>query len=411
VDTNSAWLAGLTVIVIAGCLARFAARRTFQTAVVGEIVIGILIAQALVFLVPRGGDLLETPFPALRTLADLGITLFMFEMGLHAHRLGQAGKSRVRWTVPLGSFFVPFLVGCGLATLIQPEHSGGSRSAFVLFIGTAFAATAFPVLARILEEKGMHRSALGAVAVHAAAVCDILCWSIMAIVIAWSRSETDHRTWLAAVYVAAMLLVVRPLLRRWLSKGGGTADGIRLPILLTGLLTSTFLSDLLGLHVIVGAFLFGAIIPAGAAGESIRRFMEGAAPLCAYLLLPTYFVLAGLRLDLTGLGAGDWLLFVVVVGAAVAGKLLGTYSGARLGGLQYRSSVRLAVLMNTRGLTEIVILTIGLEAGIIDQRIYTVMVLMALVTTAMTTPLLGILARRWDRASRPSPDTRDLISA
>ncbi|GAA3950863.1 hypothetical protein Aau02nite_23140 [Amorphoplanes auranticolor] len=297
---------------------------------------------------------------------------------------------------------MPFVFGAGLAMMIAPEHGGSSRTVFVVFLGIAFAATAFPVLARILQERRLTGTGIGNSAIGAAAICDVVCWTLMAIVIAASRPAADHRIWLAVAYLAAMVTVVRPLMRRWLRQNRAEASESRLPVLLATLLVSAFVADMVGLHLVLGAFIFGAIVPKDASGEPVRVFMSNVAPMCSYLLLPAYFVLAGLQLDLAGLDIGDGALLAAVLAVAVGGKFLGTYAGSRLGGLPHRRSVTLGVLMNTRGLTEIVILSIGLEAGVIDRELYTVMTVMALITTAMTTPVLDLLDRRWGRPVRPT---------
>jgi Kef-type K+ transport system membrane component KefB len=381
------------ILVLARVLGALAVRLA-QPAVVGEIVAGILLGPTLFHGAVANTVLPPGIRPELSALADLGVAVFMFAVGLEAD-LTRPGGARAAVSVSVASTVLPLALGAGLGLVLASSRATPDRAAFVLFFALSMAVTAFPVLARILLERGLHRGRLGQLALAAASLGDVLVWSLLAVVVAAVNpaGASPWRLVLLVPYVAA-LLAVRPLLRR-LVRPAGPRSPRRLPkdrfaLLFTGMLVSAGCTEFLGLHFIFGAFLFGALVPrdadAGATADVVRQ-----ATRLGGLLLPIYFVIAGLRVDISGTGPGSLVTLALILLVAVGGKLGGGYLGARVAGLGHRTALGLGVLMNTRGLTELVILTVGLQLGLLDGRLYTLLVVMAVVTTAMTGPLLAVL--------------------
>jgi Kef-type K+ transport system membrane component KefB len=372
------------IAVIAAGLGALAARLG-QPPVVGEILTGILIGPTVLdgrvaaFLFPADVRPLFVP------LANLGVALFMFLVGLEIDGERLRGARRGAVGVALGSLLVPFGLGVALAVLLP----GGHGVAFVLFLGVAMGATAFPVLARILVDRDLQRTRLGGLALAAAAICDVLAWSVLAVIVSLHGGGAGSWRLLAAIpYAAVMLLVVRPLLRR-LADRGVLGDG-RLVVIVIGVMASGGLTEWMNLHFIFGAFLFGLLVPRGREG-GLRAAIEMRVGSVARLLLPVYFLMAGLNVDLGGVDLGGLAVLGLLLLVAAGGKLLGVYPMARLHRVPPREAVALAALMNTRGLTELVILTTGYQLGVIGRDLYSLMVVVAVVTTVMTGPLLRLM--------------------
>ncbi|MGI8335432.1 cation:proton antiporter [Actinomadura scrupuli] len=418
-------LLDLVVVLALARLLGAGAKLLRQPPVIGEILAGILLGPSLLgsswaassWLGFSPGRELFPPdiLPALKALADVGLVLFMFVVGMELDQRLVRGKGRVAAGVSLGSTVLPFALGCGVALWLAEQHApDGKTLAFVLFFGAAMSATAFPVLARILTDRGMQRTELGGLALASAAVIDVLAWTVLAVVVALAGTEGDDQ-WhvaLAVPYALVMLFVVRPLLRRLVpsyQRAGRLTPGL-LALVLIGLFASAWATEWMQVHFIFGAFLFGAVMPrsgqvrprAGAAVPEQRsddlaaerlghEILERLEQLAILLLLPMFFVVSGLAVDLTDLDLGAVGVLAVILVVAVAGKLVGAYAGARLTGVPHRRSAALATLINTRGLTEIVILTVGLQKGVLDNELFSLMVVMALVTTAMTGPLLRLI--------------------
>jgi Kef-type K+ transport system membrane component KefB len=383
-------LLDLALIVVVTRTFGAVATRLRQPAVIGEVFGAVLLGPTLV-----SGVVSQTLFPSdvrpyLSALANLGVALFMFVVGLELDRGLVTGKLRVALTVSAGSIVLPLGLGMLLALYLFQYHPGGDRLGFVLFMGAAMAVTAFPVLARILTDRGMHRTELGGLALASAAVGDVLAWSLLAVVVAMVSGAVQWQLLLVIPYLAAMLLLVRPLLRRLIG-GASAPPRFRFAVVLVGLLVSSGLTEWFGLHFIFGAFLFGVVMPRG---TMLREDILGPVEqISVTLLLPVYFVVAGLKVDLSGIDAAGFGELGLILLVAVSSKFLGAFAGARLQGVPARPAAVLGTLMNTRGLTELVILTVGLQLGVLDTRLYSLMVVMALVTTAMAGPLLSLLNR------------------
>lgn len=371
------------------------ARKLGQPSVIGEILAGVLLGPTLF-----GDHLSAVVFPSdvrplLGALAGLGVALFMFVVGMELDLELLRGGGRVTLWVSLGSTLLPLGLGALLAWFLAPGQRGPTAG-FVLFFAVAMSVTAFPVLARMIADRDLAGTTLGTTALACAAIADLLAWSLLAVVVAVATGEQFHwRLLLLVPYAALMITVVRPLLRR---AGRNSAEGEPgdqgphrnfLALVLGGLLLSAACTEWLGLHYIFGAFLFGAVMPRGTGGTLREGVLERVEPLCGLLLLPVYFVLSGLKVDLSGLDSADLGRLAAILAVAVTGKFLGGYAGARVGGLDGRRSAALGALLNTRGLTELVVLGVGLELGVLDNRMYSLMVVMAVTTTALTGPLLN----------------------
>jgi Kef-type K+ transport system membrane component KefB len=331
-------------------------------------------------------------------IGQVGLVLFMLTVGWELD-LGVVRRGgRAAAAVSVASVVPAFALGLGLAAYLHPRHDvvGGAAVPFwpfALFVAAALAVTAFPVLARILRETGLAGTSLGAVAIAAAAVDDVIGWSALAFALAaldsdgpWEYARVVLGT---AAFAAVVLLAARPLLRRLVSGGRLPADAVAIPAALGG----AYVTDAIGIHAVFGAFLVGAAMPrppGAAAGADARRRVA----VVAGVLGPVYFVTSGMAVDIPALRSRDVADLLLIVAAACAAKFAGAFAGARATGVEPRGAVALGVLMNTRGLIEIVLLTVGRDRGLIDDRLFTLMALMAIVTTLMTSPLLRALGPR-----------------
>jgi K+:H+ antiporter len=294
-------------------------------------------------------------------------------------------------SVSLGAVMFPFVLGCLLALYLAGRQPTPDRVGFVLFLGTALSITAFPVLARILQDSGLVGTTVGGLALACAAVDDVLAWSLLAVVVAISGA--NGQLWLALLVVpfaGLLITVVRPLLCAAKRRLGASrlGDFAVLAIAGTGLFLGAQATDRMGLHLIFGAFLFGIAFPRGSDSRRCARLLGGAERLNALLLLPVFFLIVGLQFDLVRLDTEELAVFALILAVAVGGKTGGAFVGARLCGAGSRHAVTLAVLLNTRGLTEMIALTTGVQLGLLDTGLYSQMVVMALVTTSMTGVLL-----------------------
>ena len=298
------------------------------------------------------------------------------------------------------SIVVPFLLGATLSLFLYPilAPSGTSFNAFALFIGVAMSITAFPVLARILEDRGLTQTQLGSIAITCAAVDDVTAWCILALVIALVKSsgvETSLLTvGLTLAFAAAMLFVVRPQLARVIKEPDSQHHRRRLiPIILAFVLACALITETIGIHALFGAFIAGVIMPPS---TEFRIFLKDKLEAFgSYALLPLFFAFTGLRTQVGLLNDWQgWAMCGVIILVAIAGKLGGSTLMSRWTGMSWSQSFSIGVLMNTRGLVELVVLNIGYDLGILSGRIFAMMVLMALVTTFMTGPLLGLVKHR-----------------
>lgn len=383
------------------------ARRCGQPAVAGEIVAGLLLGPSLLgWLWPSASALLfpAASFDALGMLAQLGVLLFMFLVGLDLDLDAMRAKLRTAVIVSHVSIFVPFALGVGLVLVAYPALTASGVppvpfQALALFMGIAMSVTAFPVLARILEERGLTDTDIGRNAIACAAIDDVSAWCLLALVVALAQSASPLQALLTAgltlAFTALMLGWLKPLLARWAAArdARGDHDTLSTTLVLVVLLSSAAATELIGIHALFGAFVAGLAMPRrGALRAQLRERLHAFGSI---VLLPLFFALTGLRTELGLLqSGGDLLLCATIIAVAVAGKLGGSYLAARLTGASQHDSLMIGALMNTRGLMELVVLNLGYDLGILSPRVFTMMVIMALVTTLMTGPLLGLIARR-----------------
>ncbi|MFD5632506.1 MULTISPECIES: cation:proton antiporter [unclassified Streptomyces] len=398
-------LVGLAVMVLLARLLGALARRLGQPAVIGEVLAGIALGPTLFhgavtdFLFP------DTVRPLLSALAAVGVAVFMFIVGLEWDAAMIRGSGSLAATVSFSSIVLPFGLGTLLALYLMDDYGTGDRTAFMLFMGIAMSITAFPVLARILTDRRMTRTPLGVIALACASIDDVLAWSVLAAVVAitGSAGADQWHILLAVPYLAGMLFVVRPLLHRYAAR----RPGLRLTptvfaCVLAGLLLSAAATEWVGLHYIFGAFLFGMILPRTGSEQLRSEVHDRLGQMNGALLLPVFFLVAGLKVDLSGLDLAGLGALALILLVAVGGKFTGAFAAARLNRMPVRQSAALATLMNTRGLTELIVLNVGLQLGFIGQDLYSLMVVMAVVTTAMAGPLLTwLIGRPGDDEDRP----------
>ena len=386
-------LIALTAVIVVGLILARCFAYIGQPPVIGEVVAGILLGPSL--LGPEASSLIlpATIAPFLGVIAQLGVVLYMFTVGLSLQ--GERLKQRARAAVAIShaSIVVPFLLGALLALNLYPQLSSREVpfTSFALFMGVAMSITAFPVLARILTDCGMIQTELGILAVSCAAADDVTAWCLLAFVVAVAKSQPDQGIAVAAstvAYIGAMLLVVKPLLRRVIARWeSGELPRSAVAFVFILLLVSALATEAIGIHAIFGAFLLGAVIPADSTvARTLSRQLES---VVTVLLLPSFFALTGMRtrIDLLS-GLDQWLICALIIVVAIVGKFGGTTVAARLTGLDWRSTVALGVLMNTRGLMELIVLNIGLDLQVISPTLFAMMVIMALTTTMFTAPAL-----------------------
>jgi Kef-type K+ transport system membrane component KefB/nucleotide-binding universal stress UspA family protein len=369
-----------------------------QPQVIGEIVAGIMLGPSLFGLVAP--DLAAALFPAqavpfLEVLSEIGLIFFMFLIGLELNPKYLKGQLDVAIITSNVSILVPFSLASLLALLLYPlvSNSSVSFTAFALFMGAAMSITAFPVLARIITENNLQSTRLGTLALTCAAVDDVTAWCFLALAIAVTRTNSMigalPTIFEALIYIAFMFTVVRWFLQR-LSKyynRTGKLTQLLLAGIYGGVVASALITEIIGIHLIFGAFLLGAVMPKNAG--LTRELAQKTEDFVLIFLLPIFFAYSGLRTQIGLLNSPDlWFLCAAVLGVAIVGKYVGTYVAARACGINHRESSALGWMMNTRGLTELIVLNIGLSLGVISPVLFTMLVIMALVTTFMTSPLL-----------------------
>lgn len=395
-EVNVRVLLALAVIIAGSRFFGWAISKVGQPRVHGEILAGILLGPSLLGLI--WPDAVGYLFPsqilgALRVLAMVGLVLFMFLIGLELDLSKLRGEGRKAIVISQASIVVPIGLGALLAVWMYPRFGEGvDRLGFTLFLGAAMAITAFPVLARVLQETGLAKTRIGVLTMTCAAVDDVTAWcllaGVIAIVNATGFAETIRIVLLSLAFVIGMMKVLRPLMRR--------LGRVPLWFAISMALGSAWITEQIGIHAIFGAFIAGATMPRRPdVQRAIHQKLQAAT---LTFLLPVFFVVVGLatRVDLLD-SAYLWGVTVLVIAVAVAGKWGGSMLAARLTGEGWRDAAAIGILMNTRGLTELVILSVGLELGVISTGLYTMMVLMALVTTLMATPLLALISPLYHR--------------
>jgi Kef-type K+ transport system membrane component KefB len=388
----------IAAVILGARLVRVVVARINEPPVMGEVLAGILLGPSLLGrLAPGLADyvLPAAVAPTLSIVAQLGVVLYMFLVGLDLDL--EAVRTRAHRTVLIShsSIVTPFVLGSVLALWLFPRVAtpGVPFTSFALFMGIAMSITAFPVLARILFDRGIARTELGRVALTCAAVDDVTAWCLLAFVVGVAQASLRSAAIvgvLTALFVAAMFLLVRPLAARLLARAGSTIGRDVIALALLGVLVSSLTTEAIGIHAIFGAFLLGAIVPSDSA--LARTLIARLEDLVTILFLPAFFAFTGMRTRVALVSSlEDWLIVVLIVLVATAGKFGGTVAAARLTGMAWRQASRLGALMNTRGLMELIVLNIGLDLHVISPMLFTMMVLMALITTIATTPVLNAL--------------------
>lgn len=397
--TNLMTLLDIAVIVLAAKLAGLVARKIGQPAVVGEIAVGVLFGALLQSNAVTRVVLPSDVRTAVTAVATIGIVLFMFTVGHEWDHRVLRGNGRSAAGIAVGATLLPFLLGGGTAIwLASTEYHPTDPVVFVLFVGTAMSITALPVLARIVIDRNLADTPLGRMAIGSAAAVDVAAWVILAVIVSLAGGVSSWHMALLVPFVLLLVFVARPLLARALSRWTGKGG---FGLIFVGLCLCAAATEWLGTHLVFGAFLFGAILP-GRDNPVVRRHVEEVDRFCRSILLPVFFVVAAIDVDLSALGGAGAVELLVILAIAVAGKVIGAYAGARAFGMEREPAQAIAVLMNARGVTELVVLQVGLKIGVLDTRLYSIMVMMALFTTALTGPLLTLLQRRYGPIGRLS---------
>ena len=414
-ETFGRLMLAIAAVILAARLVGAVLGRLGQPRVMGEVLAGILLGPTLLGAVAPGIEHYLFPpdiVPLLTGAAEIGLAFYLFLVGMELdprmlrERITQAAFiSNTSVAFPFG---LGLLVAIPLYELLAPDKP---YLPFALFIGVSMSITAFPVLARILVERRMTRGPVGSVALAGAAIDDVTAWGLLALATAVAGAGSSLRAFevvvLAALFTAGMILIGRPLLGRVSAAydEAGHVPALWLGTIFVSVLLSAYVSQQIGIAAIFGAFVMGLIMPrhAGLTDDVSRRLED----FVVTVLLPLFFVVTGLRVDVGALNRPVlWLLTLALIVIAITGKWLGAMLAARYTGFAFRDSAALGALMNTRGLTELIVLTIGFELGLISQSLFTMLVLMALITTLMTGPALRILDARGELSAPPEDELR-----
>ena len=390
----------ITIIVVARIFG-FIFKKIGQPTVIGEIVAGIFLGPSFIgmffpefslFLFPKSS------LPNLQFISQIGLILFMFIVGMELDLKILKKKAHEAVIISHASIIFPFALGMGLAYIIYTTYAPGNINflSFSLFIGISMSITAFPVLARIVQERQLAKTRIGTIVITCAAADDITAWCILAVVIAIVKAgsvvSSIYVIIMAVVYVLLMLKVVRPFLKR-LGDIYSHQDTLSKPVVaifFVTLLISSYLTEIIGIHALFGAFMAGAIMPQNLHFRNV--FIEKVEDVSLVLLLPLFFVFTGLRTQIGLLNdVSLWQTCGLIVAVAVTGKFFGSALASKVVGQSWKDSLMIGALMNTRGLMELIVLNIGFDLGILPPTIFAMMVIMALVTTFMTGPALDLI--------------------
>src|SRR6266516_7099469 len=403
----------LIVILVVVQIFGYLCGRIGQQWVIGEILAGLALGPSLLGAFWPGLKIQLFPaaaLPTLQTLGEIGLVLYMFSLGARLDTHLMLRQSRSAIVVSLSSILLPLVLGASLAFFLYPGLAGPKATLvpFILLVGTAMAITAFPVLARLLAEKHMLDTKIGMLALTCAAVGDAVAWCLLALVVGLIKAQSltagSVTVGLTLLFIGFMFLVVRPMLAYADRRGPSQQMILALSIIL--LLLAAYATNAIGIHPVFGAFLMGVILPRRTAFlEQVRSVDQ----INNVLFLPLFFIYSGLRTQI-GLLSTPWLWFIclLVVAVACAGNISGGMLSCRLMGASWREAFGLGVLMNTRGLVELIVLNIGLDLGVLSPTLFAMLVIMALVTTMMASPLLSLLGHR--DQSRPSTE-RDVAES
>lgn len=382
----------LIAVIVAGRVLSAFLRHIGQPPVIGEILAGILLGPScLGWLWPAASQLL---LPAgieshLSVLAQLGVVLYMFQLGLELNHSQLNGRTGSILIIAIAGIALPFMLGAALGVSLFPDYAGPQQNfwGFILFVAVALSVTALPVLARILQDHSLQSTPLGGTALACAAVADVTAWCLLSAVVAITQARPQDAIWsviYAFAFVVIALRIVRPMLLKVAARDWHSGMVV---LLVVGVLSAALITEMIGLHLVFGAFVLGALIPHDSA--LARGFDERFRDVTTAVLLPAFFAVTGLRLHLQLLdGWQDWAMCGGIIALATLGKFTGTVLAARGMKMPWREASALGALMNTRGLVELIVLNIGLELGVISPRLFAMLVIMALATTLMTAPAL-----------------------
>jgi Kef-type K+ transport system membrane component KefB len=406
-------LLALAVISIMARLVGNAVERYLrQPPVMGEILAGIILGPSVLGALSTGAYAFLMPpeaAPHLGIVAKIGVVLFMFLVGIHLDGGPLRGNSHTTLAISHASILAPFVLGAGVAYLLYPRYSTASTTftVFSLFIGVSMSVTAFPVLARILTDRRIQGTPLGTTALACAAVDDATAWCLLAFASGVATAQVGgaaQTVALVGIYAAAMFVLVRPIVRRMAAReerASGPVSLTLLAVVIGMMLLSAVVTERIGIHALFGAFLFGAFIPHDSRlARQIRARVED---IVVVLLLPIFFAFTGMRTEIGLLASWtDWLFCALIVLVATAGKFGGSFVAARLSGLGWREASAIGVLMNTRGLMELIVLNVGLDMGVLSPTLFAMLVIMALATTFSTAPALQVIMGRRGLADAPA---------
>lgn len=402
--THSPLLLQLILILATARVLALVLRHFGQPPVISEMIAGLMLGP-LVFgaLAPQWSAFVFEPgsLAALEGLAQLGLVLFMFIVGAEIRLPRDAGQElKAAVSIGVGSVVLPMALGIAAAVLLYERFApaGVPLLVFALFLASAMSITAFPIMARILKERGMTQSEVGRLSLSSAAIADVLAWIVLGFVVALAGSGRDWaRFQQMLIGVAALVALVFVLLRpavAWLVRRyavDGSPQGALLAVLLLGTFGCAYATELLGVHPVFGAFLFGASLPRD--DRLLHALIERIQHVAILILMPVFFALAGLNTSAeafadTGLAALSLILVVAIVGKIAGGAL-----GARLAGREWRTALAIGSLMNARALMELIVMKVGLDIGVIGSDLFTMLFIMAILTTMMTGPLLTFFSR------------------
>jgi len=401
----------LIVVLGAARVCGWIASRLGQPGVVGEMAAGVLLGPIVLGTAAPGlSATLFSPqsLQGLSALSMLGLVLFMFVIGLEL-RWPQGVRARIQGACVVGvaSVLLPLLLGLAISPLLYPglAPAGIGFWPFSLFLAAALSITAFPVMARILKDRGLTGTAFGQLSLAAAAVVDAIAWILLAFVVALVGGGDGAigaaTTSLGVVALLAFVFLVLKPAFGWLLRThapDGEPSATVLAALVMGLLACSLLTEWMHLHAVFGAFLFGAGMPRD--DRLLRSLVQRVEPIAMVVLMPLFFALAGLSTTAGAFSPAGLGALAAVVAAAAVGKLAGAGLGARASGFGWRDSLATGALMNARGLMELIVMKIGLDAGLIGREMFTLLLLMALATTAMTTPMITLFTGRRAAAVR-----------
>ncbi len=381
-----------------------------QPAVIGEIIAGIFLgASVLGNLFPHffGFIFPATSFDNLEVISKLGLALFMFIIGMELDLNDLKNNAKSVFIISTSSILFPFVLGIIMAYFMFPLFVINDVPFFVfaIFMGISLSITAFPVLARIVKARGLHKKPLGMLVLSAAAFADVIAWCILAIIIAIAKAGTFSMALFtivsAIVFIVAMFFFVRPFLVKIISRirQAHYGDSNMMIISFIVLLLAAFLAELIGIHMLFGAFLAGVVMPNN---ESLKHTITSKIEdVSTHFLLPVFFAFTGLRLQIGLLNSPFlWMICLLIILVAIIGKLVGSAVPAKMVGMSWKDSFSIGAFMNTRGLMELIVLNIGYELGILSPELFAILVLMAIVTTIITNPFLDLIDYFFDRKSK-----------